>query len=65
MLSSGFSHEAIFSISILAYNMGGKNARDYLKNHRANDWKYVKEVSALKSRLEKGELIHESSGVES
>lgn len=66
MLAFGFSEERIFPISILAYNMGAPKARTYLKSHSANDWKYVKEVRALKDKLERGESIHEKpTGVRS
>jgi hypothetical protein len=57
MLSYGFSEEQIFPISILAYNMGAPKARQYLKTHKATDWGYVKDISSIKTKIEKGEAL--------
>lgn len=64
--SKGLSNEELFDVTVLSYNMGVRNAVKYLKTHDANDWKYVRNVSDYKERIEKGEqIVNKPRGSES
>jgi soluble lytic murein transglycosylase-like protein len=61
LLKRGYSEDSLTPVAILSYNMGGANAKNYLKTHNAKDWAYVRKVLQYKTKIEKGEAIYDTN----
>lgn len=51
------SNKNLNATMLVDYNMGERNAKKYLKNHSAMDWKYAQKVLKYKSMIERGEKV--------